>query len=134
MFLLAQRASIVADKVVLLQARSDIGLMSTSLTESGRHAVPEPGALPDSVWAQISSCMSLRDWARVSGTCKATMRVKLAEMEIADDFPRSGAGIAYQVHFDRQSKNENLCTYCHLHAPQMTGDCMLQVFCGPARG
>ena len=49
--------------------------------------------LPESVWAQIASKMSLRDWAMVSGSCTASNRVQLEGIDIADGLTQSGAKI-----------------------------------------
>ncbi len=61
----------------------------SGLAESG--CSREPVALPESVWAHVASYMSVRDWARVSGTCRITTKVKLQSMDLTDGFPNSGA-------------------------------------------
>lgn len=40
------------------------------------------GNLPNEIWQQIASYLTLREWAQFSGTCKATWSLQLQDIEI----------------------------------------------------
>ncbi|BDA45355.1 hypothetical protein COCOBI_07-1420 [Coccomyxa sp. Obi] len=46
--------------------------------------------LPAELWARVSAHMSLRDWVRVSGTCRSTRAVRLKKLTINRKTPAAG--------------------------------------------
>ncbi len=57
--------------------------------------VPNDAGLPVEVWTKIAGNMSSRDWARVSGTCHATLAVQLTNVKVPlEGLKGSGGGRA----------------------------------------
>ncbi len=49
-------------------------------------------ALPGEVWLKIADHMNIYDWAKASGTCKATWQLQLETVCIDTDLHDDGGG------------------------------------------
>ncbi len=52
------------------------------------------GDLPVEVWAKIASYLSLKQWAKASGTCRSTRLVRLQNLGFSRGLPEKGASCA----------------------------------------
>ena len=46
--------------------------------------------LPEAIWENIASHLSLKDWAKASGTCRVTSKIHLQKIDVSRVTPKEG--------------------------------------------
>ncbi len=58
---------------------------------------PPTVSLPEEIWQNVASRLSLRDWARASGLCRTTWKLQLLDVVVKDDDNIGASGELQQL-------------------------------------